>query len=57
MDKIYSDEFIFHVFKPNYKSKLIFSDCFGIMSEKKYNKFQKLMYKICFNIKVEDIEV
>lgn len=57
MDKIYSDEFIFHVFKPNYKSKLIFSDCFRIMSEKKYNKFQKLMYKICFNIKVEDIEV
>ena len=57
MDKIYSDEFVFHVFKPNYKSKLIFSDNFTIMSEKRYNKFQKFMYKICFNIKVKDIEV
>lgn len=57
MDKIYSDEFIFHVFKSDYRSKLIFSSGFTIMSEKKYNKFQKLMYKICFNIKVEDIEV
>lgn len=57
MDKIYSDEFVFHVFKPNYKSKLIFSDNFTILSEKRYNKFQKLMYKICFNIKVKDLEV
>lgn len=42
----------------NPKSKLQFcgDDYFALYSESKFNKFQKFLYKILFNIKIEDIE-
>lgn len=42
----------------NPKSKLQFcgDDYFALYLESKFNKFQKFLYKILFNIKIEDIE-
>ena len=44
--------------KRNPKSKLQFcgDDYFALYSESKFNKFQKFLYKILFNKKIENIE-
>ena len=38
------------------KSKIVIANCFVINSDRKYNKFQKKMWKWFFNIDIEDVE-
>lgn len=45
---------------PTYKSKMIIGDIYSnvtIMTAKKFNKIQKKMWKIFFNVDIEDVEV
>ena len=44
---------------PTYKTKMIIGDGYTnitIMTTKKFNKFQRKMWKIFFNVDIEDVE-
>ena len=38
-----------------YKSKIIVFENFNIMTKKHFNWFRKLMYRLAFDIKIEDV--
>lgn len=40
-----------------YRSKMRVGDNMTMYMEKHYNWFRKLMYKLCFDIKIEDVDV
>lgn len=40
-----------------YRSKMHVGDNMTMYMQKHYNWFRKLMYKLCFDIKIEDVDV
>lgn len=40
-----------------YRSKLRLGDDMTMYMRKHYNWFRKLMYKLCFDIKIEDVDI
>jgi hypothetical protein len=40
-----------------YRSKMHIGDNTTMYMRKHYNWFRKLMYKLCFDIKIEDVDV
>lgn len=40
-----------------YRSKMHIGDNGAMYMQKHYNWFRKLMYKLCFDIKIEDVDV
>ena len=40
-----------------FRSKIQMGDNMVMYSRKHYNWFRKLMYKLCFDIKIEDVDV
>ena len=40
-----------------YRSKMRVGDNMTMYMKKHYNWFRKLMYKLCFDIKIEDVDI
>lgn len=55
--KIKAQEHVVGKMGIKYRSKLRVGDDVTMYMKKHYNWFRKLMYKLCFDIKIEDVDI